>query len=380
MSKFNVSDLKPGMKFDAPVYIEGNNILVPPNVGIKEKDIERLKRWDIKNVETEGKIITKDQNIIPEKTEQTGVKLFLPGDEKFLNVYSQSFKKLQTIYYQIKEGNTVEHDAIDRIVSELYTNVKSNKNEMIQMILQEKSLEDDITEKSVNCMIIAVVIGMNLKIISHRLLQLATAALLHNVGMLRIPEKIIKKKDNLSVKEIQAIQTHPVISYRIISKELKYPEETARAALYYHEKWDGTGYPKKLSGKDIPLFSRIIAVADTYAAMVKERPYRTQMIGYDAIKTIIRDNFKSFDPDIIKAFLKGMGIYPIGSIVLLNNSIIGRVVETQSTAPLRPKIEVLINEKSKKQKEPQIIDLLTEDDLFIVRAVDPKKVKEMNYV
>ena len=133
--------------------------------------------------------------------------------------------------------------------------------------------------------------------------------------------------------------------------------------------------PKQLKKDAIPLFARIVAVADSYVAMVKERPYRSHMIGYDAIKTIISDNFKRFDPNVVKAFLNGMGIYPIGSIVLLNNGAIGRVVEINGEAPLRPKLEIIIDETGDKLQEGRKFDLLKSGDNFIVRAIDKKTLQ-----
>jgi hypothetical protein len=98
------------------------------------------------------------------------------------------------------------------------------------------------------------------------------------------------------------------------------------------------------------------------------------MIGYTAMRTILSDNSRRFDPEILKIFIKSLGIYPIGSIILLNNSSIGRVIETHSEAPLRPKIRVLIDDQGKEYTGDAgvIIELLEEKKLFIVRAVDPK--------
>jgi hypothetical protein len=112
--------------------------------------------------------------------------------------------------------------------------------------------------------------------------------------------------------------------------------------------------------------------------MINERPYREQMIGYDAIKNIISDNFKRFDPNVVKGFLRGMGIYPIGSVVLLSDSTVGRVVSTHGDAPLRPKVEILINARGQKTQEKSVIDLLERGDLFVVRAVDPRTITADN--
>jgi hypothetical protein len=126
--------------------------------------------------------------------------------------------------------------------------------------------------------------------------------------------------------------------------------------------------------------ARIVSVADAFEAMVSQKPYRNSMMGYQALKNLLSDNSRRFDPDVLKAFIQTMGIYPIGSIILLNNGSLARVVEVQGTAPLRPKIRILIDEFGKvfKQDEGDTIDLLTEKSLFIARAVDPKEVAKKN--
>ena len=133
-----------------------------------------------------------------------------------------------------------------------------------------------------------------------------------------------------------------------------------------------------MKGEDISLFARIVTVADAYEAMVGERPYRNSMIGYTAMKNVLSDNGRHFDPQVLKAFLESMGIFPIGSIVQLNNSSIGRVSENHADAPLRPKIELLIDEFGTQIEGSEMVDLLSKKNLFIVKAIDPKSFGEDN--
>jgi HD-GYP domain-containing protein (c-di-GMP phosphodiesterase class II) len=377
MKELKIESLRPGMKFDAPVYIDERNILVPPGIAIKEKDIERLKRWEIKNVRTDGELVQEGAD--GEKQSALGELIGFSEDESETRArYDELVTRWQIVLEEIRLKGRPGRDEIDRIVNQIYTGVKDKKNEIVQLILTtERKMEDDAAN-DVNCAVIAIIIGLNLKMVGHKVLSLATAALLHDVGMFRIPEKILTKKEGLTPAELAAIHTHPVHSYTIIAKELKYSEEIAQIAFYHHERWDGKGYPKGLTGEAIPLAARIVSVADAYIAMINERPYREQMIGYDAIKNIISDNFKRFDPNVVKGFLRGMGIYPIGSVVLLNDSTVGRVVSSHSDAPLRPKVEILISERGQKTQEKTTIDLLERGDLFIVRAVDPRTITADN--
>jgi HD-GYP domain-containing protein (c-di-GMP phosphodiesterase class II) len=377
MKELKTESLQAGMKFDAPVYIDDRNILVPPGIAIKQKDIDRLRRWEIRHVLTDGNLVQEDE-AGGEPSSFEGL-LGFDADENENRVrFEQLITQWKIVLEEISLKGRPARETIDRIVSQIYTGVKDKKNDIVQLILTTERKHEDEAANDVNCAVIAIIIGINLKLVGHKVLSIATAALLHDIGMLKIPDKILNKKEDLTPAELAAIHTHPVHSYTMIAKELKYAEEIAQIALYHHERWDGKGYPKGLNGEAIPLAARIVSVADAYIAMINERPYREQMIGYDAIKNVISDNFKRFDPTVVKGFLRGMGIYPIGSIVLLSDSTIGRVVNTHGDAPLRPNIEILINGQGQKVQEKSIIDLLERGDLFVVRAVDPRTIAADN--
>jgi HD-GYP domain-containing protein (c-di-GMP phosphodiesterase class II) len=373
MKAIKVFMLRPGMRFDQPVYIDGENILVPAEIPIKDKDIERLTRWQIEEVYTDGRELGEAEL---QRRGPREASWFPPREEKFLRNYLAVVEKVEAIFQDIVDGTSVNHEPIDAIVNEIVEVLRQNRQEILQLILMGEVLERKEALSAVNCMVLSVVIGISLKLTSHRLLQLATAGLLHDVGMLQVDKAILSKKGKLSDSELNQMRTHSALGYRIISKDLKYPEDIARAALEHHERWDGKGYPRRLKGEEIGLFSRIVTVADAYEAMVGERPYRNSMIGYTAMRAILSDNGKHFDPQVLKAFLESMGIFPVGSIVQLNNSSIGRVRENHPEAPLRPKLDLLIDELGNRLQAKEAVDLLSKKALFIVKAIDPKNIGE----
>jgi HD-GYP domain-containing protein (c-di-GMP phosphodiesterase class II) len=274
----------------------------------------------------------------------------------------------------------VEARSIDNITSRLLQSIREQRDSIIGYILWGEVSGHEMAKSSVNTAILSALIATELKLPNHKVMQIVTGALLHDVGMLRLPKEIVDKKGGLSASELQRIQAHPLYTYKIVNKELLYPEDVGVVVLQHHERWDGEGYPRRISGTGIDMGARVVSVADAFEAMVSQKPYRNSMMGYQAMKNLLSDNSRRFDPDVLKAFIQTMGIYPIGSIILLNNGSLARVVEVQGTAPLRPKIRILIDEFGKvfKQDEGDIIDLLTEKSLFIARAVDPKEVAKKN--
>jgi len=375
MKAIKVSELKAGTRFDQPVYIEGENILVPAEIPLKQKDIDQLLRWEIEEVYTEGSALKEDQEIESRKVKEARPWLGI-REEKHLRTYSFAVEKVDKVFQELSSGGVSGHGAIDQVVSDLLDAVRQGRNELIQLILLGDVVEQKLASSAVNCTIISAVIAYALKLTSHRLLQVATGALLHDLGMLKISKDILGKEGKLSPEEVNQIRTHPILSYQIISKELKYPEEIAAIALQHHEHWDGKGYPRRLKGEDILIGARIVSVADAYEAMVNERPYRRSMIGYSAMKSLLSDNGKHFDPKALKAFLESVGVFPIGSIVQLNDASIGRVAENHVEAPLRPKLELLVDEYGARIKDQEIVDLVARKNLFIAKAIDPKVMRE----
>ena len=394
MKKISIKDLKEGLVFSAPVYIEGNNLLVPAGVAVRKKDITRLETWGIDSVETDGVPVAAlkekkdgDSTEKAPKAEARGKAaaeklsvISLPEvheNKGAYRSYIDLIERLDEVCENIADGVSVEARSIDNITGRLLQAVREQRNSFIGFILGGEIKGHEMAKSLVNTAILSALIALELKMPHHKVSQVVTGALLHDVGMLRIPKEIVDKKGSLSAAELQRIQSHPLYTYKIVNKELLYPEDVGLIVLQHHERWDGEGYPRRISGAAIDTGARIVSVADAFEAMVSQKSYRNSMMGYQAMKNLLSDNLRRFDPDIIKAFIQTMGIYPIGSIILLNNGALARVVEVESTAPLRPKIKILIDEFGKvfKQDEGDVIDLLVEKSLFIARAVDPSAYK-----
>jgi hypothetical protein len=401
MKKIDVKTLTPGMIFSSPVYIEGNNLLVPAGIAIRKKDIDHLISWGYSTVSTDGSPVPANPQNTGKDSAKAGEKADNPvpglsggtvnktaGNVLTLTAvqenkgayrsYVNLIERLDGIFANIGSGISVEPRTVDNLAGELLQAVREDRDHIIGFILGGEVLGHVLAKSSINTAILSAFIAMELKFSHHKVMQIVIGALLHDVGMLRLPEGITNKSGGLSEAELQRVQAHPLYTYKIITKELLYPEDVGLVALQHHERWDGEGYPRRISGANIDMGARIVSVADAFEAMVSEKPYRNSMMGYQAMKNLLSDNSRRFDPDVLKAFIKTMGIYPIGSVIMLNNGAIARVIEVQGDAPLRPKIRLLIDEFGKvyKNDEGELIDLLTEKSLFIAQALDPREISK----
>src|SRR6056297_2255785 len=373
MRSIKVAELKPGMKFSKPVYMDGENLLVPEGVEVKQKDIDRLRRWEVTEVQTEGETLTESGGTSQDR-------MFYGEGSTF--EYNKAVDLADNIFIQTNDGRFPDKIDIDDVVENVFQLLIEKPDQLIGPMFQVQNTQHSLSQSAVNCIILAVLIGQNLKLPNYQLVNLATAAVLHDIGMTKIPNAILNKSGQLTEKERKVMTTHPIYSYRIITRELGYVEEVGRTALYHHERWDGKGYPKQLKGKEIPLTARILSVVDAYEAMVRERPYRDSMIGYRAMREILNDNSRRFDSEILKVFLKSMGIYPVGSIVILNDGSVAKVIKNHKQVPLRPVVRVLVTNSGRKltvdqQKE---MDLYDESNRFIVKAVSVGEMKKIGKV
>ena len=379
------------MVFSKPVFIEDENVLVPENIPVRAKDLERLTSWGVTSVETEGNLLSvthaakiKPVKQYPEKPDQRAAEK-KPGEgeqEKKGAYFSyiEIIEAVEAVFTSIVNGQEVEAQVLDRISDRLFVLIRDSRADVIRYILGGEVEGLVRAKSSVNTAILSCLMAVAFKLPSQKILQIITGALLHDIGMFRLPREILEKRGGLSHAEEQAIQTHPMFAFNIVTKKLAYPDDIARIVSQHHERWDGTGYPRRLTGNAIDIGARIVSVADAFEAMVSQKSYRNSMIGYQAMKNLLSDNSRRFDPAVIKAFILIMGIYPIGSFVLLNNGAVARVLDVQGTAPLRPKIRVLIDEFGKLAGPDDIndIELLNDKTLFVVRAIDFKELARKN--
>jgi HD-GYP domain-containing protein (c-di-GMP phosphodiesterase class II) len=262
---------------------------------------------------------------------------------------------------------------VDGIAQRLLTVVRDGPGGLINYLLGGEVRRYELAKNAVNTAILSAHIALEMKLPNHRIMQTITGALLHDVGMLRLPPELVKKTGALSAEELRRMQTHTLYSYRIVHEEMNYPAEMGTLVLQHHENWDGSGYPQGVAGEDIHMGARIVSVCDAFEAMVSDKPYRNSLLGYQAIKNLLADNSRRFAPDALKALVTIMGIYPIGSIVLLNNGVMARVVNVRKDAPLRPRVVVLADQSGKvvQQNQGELLDLLLEKSLYILRAINP---------
>jgi putative nucleotidyltransferase with HDIG domain len=220
------------------------------------------------------------------------------ANRETINVFQKAEAEYKRLVTDIAQRRTIDKTKVDAVVVFLMTASKEKRQEALQRLGGAAvSSEANV----VNVIILSTVIGMTLKLSAERINQLATAALLHDIGMVKLPKEQseLLAKSKVTPEQRNAITTHTILGYRAI-RRLGYPEEIALVALDHHERWDGSGYPRGLSGEKISDLARIVAVAEAY---VSQPNALTKLFGKDR---------GQFDDRVLKALGNVLEVRPIG--------------------------------------------------------------------
>jgi len=295
-------------------------------------------------------------------------------------IYTSLIQRMNAVLLAISNNASIigKEQINTEIGIPLLQTVRSIRKQLVGFILGGEVKGFEMAKSAVNTAILSSLCALEINLPHHRILNIINGALLHDAGMLRLPKEVTEKRGGLSDGERQLIRSHPMLAHRIVVKELHFLDDVGNIVLQHHERWDGDGYPNHIAGDYIDIGARIVSIADAFEAMVSPKPYRSSITGNQAVKNLLSDNSRRFDPTILKAFVLIMGIYPIGSIVRLNNGAVARVTEVRSIAPLRPKVQIIVDQSNNifRDEKGEFLDLLTEKSLFIAKAMDTKEFLE----
>jgi len=392
MKKIKVSELKPGMIFDQPVFIDPSNVLVQARQEIMGRDIERLIKWGIKEVETNGNLV--EQKAVPvaapeEKSQAKTAFGNIPSPEKlkihtdyegmrkskpmFRSLLKETAEMLQSNIQALMDAKPFDNHAILNISTRLVEEV-TQKNYMLVALATTRPIGEMQTYHNIQAACYGATLAMAMNYTRPRMAELMFSMLLMDTGMAKIPLHIKDKTVKLSDQEMASVKTHPLLGYQTLIKNGKVKATLATVALQHHEAFDGSGYPQGLKMGQIEETARIAAIADCFSAMIEKRPHRPAMLQYDAMKSMLSLQMNRFDPKMLRMFLGRLSIYPIGSLVQLSNNRTGIVMSCKPDKPLRPLLRLLRDESSLPYSGLTFCDLMTETDVYIIKALDPAQV------
>lgn len=221
------------------------------------------------------------------------------------------------------------------------------REEVMLNVVDVKDYDNYTYTHSMYVGLLSCMIGLRMGCTRTALTELATAGLLHDIGKLDISPDIVNKPSKLTDEEFEVMKTHPTNAANRLVPCCQLSYKTIQGILSHHERFDGTGYPRGLRGKDIPLYGRILALADVYDALTSERPYRKAMFSGNAIEYIMSGANTHFDFEVLQAFMKTVAPYPTGALVQLSDGEIAIVLRNSAANVLRPSVRLITGQPGK---------------------------------
>lgn len=275
---------------------------------------------------------------------------------------AESFKRTSggviRFFNDMRLGKSIETEDAKAIVSELVTTISSNTNTALWLI-NLKTQHAPTATHCLNTSILALAFARHLGYSLEQLHEVGMGALLHDLGIARVPEPVLNKPGNLNEEEFEIVKKHPRDGFNVLKLTRAIPEASLDIVLHHHERVDGSGYPDGLKDEEIHEATRIAAIADMYDSMTSERVYRKAMTPQDALTTMHKRAEVDFGKQLMEEFIKCVGIYPIGSLVVLTTGALGVVVSSNPDARLKPLILLVRDEEGRDVLPRKLVNLAT---------------------
>ncbi|MBN1127983.1 MAG: HD domain-containing protein [Chitinispirillaceae bacterium] len=224
---------------------------------------------------------------------------------------------------------------------------------------------DPLVCHSLNVAFLACTIGVRMRLPVRECTELGVAGLLHDIGMTKIDVRAYTHDRELSEEEQELVKTHPLAGYAFFESLRSDFPWLLSVILEEHKRENGRGYGQSLEG-ELHTFSRIVGICDSFEALTHERSFRKPFHPADAMKTIIAEKEHLYSKTVLREVIEAIGVYPVGSLVKLNNNKIGLVVETVPGFPLRPIVNAW--DENEEEPVPVRIDLSTDATIFVSRV------------
>jgi HD domain len=266
-------------------------------------------------------------------------------------------------------------------VSSLASDIVESQSKSDQLVVQALTVPSgspgsQLITNLINVGILATKVGVGLGYRGAELERLALAGLVHDIGLLAVPQSLVTKAGRLTLEERGVIEQHPELGSQALRKLGTTHDWLAEVVVQAHERWNGQGYPNKLKGREINEFVPIIGAVDVFDALVSPRPYRRRFLPHEAVRELVVVERTAFPRKVIKALIEQLSAYPIGTSVRLSTGERGTVVHVNTGYPLRPVVSI---GDGQDHLDARQVDLSASPLVTIIETVEPPDVARLSY-
>ena len=343
MSELRLSEVKPGMKLEQAVVMPDGKTLLSSGTILSISNIDKLQEFGIKVI-----------NVADRYTH-----LITPTDKMQTQLVEDFIRILRRIAPNSPEAN--KSDEVVKVANILERIIpKIAKNEAVLEFMVELRIIDKIKlyEHSVHTAVLAGLVAGSMGLDIENILCAVTGGLLHNIGVAEMPTLL--NISQMTPQQENLWKEHPTYGYYFaIQKNI--PRVIANCIQYHHERYDGSGYPKGIKGEEIPVLARIVKICSKYSAAITYQ----DISPYMAVEEIYGASGIYYDPEVVKAFVNNIPIYPLGVMVRLSTKEVGIVSNIRKNEGPRPIVKVYYNRVNRPITEDKVIDLGVERTIFI---------------
>ncbi|MCT4507507.1 MAG: HD-GYP domain-containing protein [Tepidibacter sp.] len=326
----NVDELKIGMILEKDI-ISSNGICLLSE-GFEFDDIEKIKNMlfihDVHKVNV----------LVEEGMDDTYTKEYFEVYD-FKQDMRELLYNLKMGFSSIEYGEGIKKDDFEKTI-ENAIKACDRKLNLFKLINKLKDMDDYIYMHSMTVTLTSYQIGKWIGLSEYELKELTLAAILSDLGKIKISKDIIGKSEKLTKEEYEEIKKHCTLGYKMVKEIPDISDKIKKAVFEHHEKIDGSGYPIGKKGEQICTYAKIIAIADVYSALTSNRPYRDKHTPFDAIKILEEKFLSKLDTEILYLFLKKIAGEYLGNKVVLDNGKIGKIIFIPNQNICRPLVEI----------------------------------------
>ena len=271
-------------------------------------------------------------------------------------VHEQAHKVVRSMMGDVRLGKAVSLDDAEPVVEAITSSVLRNSNALMGLI-GIKNKDDYTFLHSVSVCTLMIAFGRSLGLAGEELRQGGIGGLLHDIGKMKVPDEVLNKPGRLTDAEFDLIKKHPGDGHAVLLETAGIGAVPLDITRHHHERLDGSGYPDRLAGDAISVMARMAAIVDVYDAITADRCYHKGMPAAEALRKMWEWSSAHFDQKLLQAFMRCVGIYPVGSLVRLESGRLGVVTEQNESSLLTPRVRTFFSTRSNGYIKPEVVDL-----------------------